>query len=245
VSVLHYRADPMVAFGLRQHRCSQEAVPLDSLPAGMVVKFGSSVELSRQLLQEQYDKLHGDNSRRGGGARGEREPAAAAPHPRAPTDQAGLGAPSAPHHPRSTMMLREAQFVAIAPKLVFVKQMMLSHKHSTPFEMSFTLPSNTLFQQVQRGTTQAQQLPDMCGAFHMRARYGFQHELGENQLSDTIDWCLGRVDDTLSGTGTAAALDDGGMMDDAGWFNPLVYQGGARLRPREPGVSILCAFHFD
>ena len=29
---------------------------------------------------------------------------------------------------------------------------------------------------------------DACGAFHMRARYGFQHETGESVLADTIEW---------------------------------------------------------
>ena len=35
----------------------------------------------------------------------------------------------------------------------------------------------------------------------------------------------------MAGAPTIAA-DDGSVMDDDGWFNPLVYQGGARLRPR-------------
>ena len=75
---------------------------------------------------------------------------------------------------------------------------------------------------------------DACGAFHMRARYGFQHETGESVLADTIEW-------RHIGRGMALKEPDGKDKDGAdtstgvdaeGWFNPLVYEHGVRLRPR-------------
>jgi hypothetical protein len=167
--------------------------------------------------------------------------------------------------------VREQDFLAIAEKLRVYQSIYRQESLCTPFQLSFTLPSETLF-----GDDSASHA-DKCGEFHMRVRYGFQNETGENALAETINWRLdaepleesakGRWRENVSsstskrlqvrrivskwqkfskagrrgvrGSSPSATAERVSQIDTAsaavdeeGWFNPLVYDGGARLSPR-------------
>ena len=80
--------------------------------------------------------------------------------------------------------VREQDFLAIAEKLRVYQSIYRQESLCTPFQLTFTLPSETLF-----GNDSVSHA-DKCGEFHMRVRYGFQNETGENALSETINWRL-------------------------------------------------------
>ena len=80
--------------------------------------------------------------------------------------------------------VRERDFLAIAEKLRVYQSIYRQDSLCTPFQLTFTLPSETLF-----GDDSVSHA-DKCGEFHMRVRYGFQNETGENALSETINWRL-------------------------------------------------------
>lgn len=167
--------------------------------------------------------------------------------------------------------VRERDFLAIAEKLRVYQSIYRQESLCTPFQLTFTLPSETLF-----GDNSASHA-DKCGEFHMRVRYGFQNETGENALAEVINWRLdaepleegakGRWRENVSSStskrlqvrrivSTWQKFSTGGRrglrgsspstttervsqvdtasagVDEEGWFNPLVYDGGARLSPR-------------
>jgi hypothetical protein len=198
--------------------------------------------------------------------------------------------------------LRERDFLAITEKLRVYRSVYREDSLCTPFQLTFTLPSETLF--GQGGGDPAASHADKCGAFHMRVRYGFQNETGENALSETINWRLdaepleesakgnwrSSVSSTssrrlrirkvrrgvvskwrryktgsrgINGTDATAAqglpsssssssssshasfeAGESSAVDEEGWFNPLVYDGGSRLSPRLKNLQVrstICA----
>ena len=248
----------------RSWQLQREKIRIDRLVTRMVDEFGSSPALSRRLLLGAVDR---DSSSEIGRWYANHSD--------------GLLWIERGHGEPPPVSLVERDFLTIAPQLAFTKRVCKVPAMCTPFEVTFTLPSETLFGRERGKADDA----DVCGGFHMRVRYGFQHETGELSLADTIDWRMDaepleesakghwKTGNTSGGgggnvavsqwqkTGAAASKlkrtisqwrgkagkhgdqsrpatargvggGDGSAVDEEGWFNPLVYDGGARLRPR-------------